>query len=390
MDQKDISVVFENRYGVEPSYIVRSPGRINIIGEHIDYNEGFVLPAAIDKSILVAIGRNDEYKVRLYSKEFDESYEVSLDDVAPSTVSWANYLLGVVAQFQARQAPLSGFNIAFDGDVPIGSGLSSSAALECATALALQTLFDTSFEKMELVQMAQKAEHSYAKVMCGIMDQFASVFGKKDHAIRLDCRSLSYEYVPFQLEGVDIVLLNSNVKHSLSSSAYNERRAQCEQGVAWVKEAYPAVQSLRDVDLSMLDECVKPKDGLVYRRCRYVVEEKERLLQACEHLEKGDLVALGQKMYATHDGLSKEYEVSCKELDFLVEQAKQYPDILGSRMMGGGFGGCTINLIRKEATERIISEIGKAYKEVIGWELTPYITQVEDGSSVVTQTERVN
>lgn len=389
MNDKHISAVFESKFGIQPSHIVRSPGRINIIGEHTDYNEGFVLPAAIDKRILVAIGPNDEEHVRLYSNEFDEFFELSLAKIAPSDVSWANYLLGVVAQFQERNVKLSGFNIAFDGDVPIGSGLSSSAALECATALALQTLFRTSFEKMELVQMAQQAEHRYAKVKCGIMDQFASVFGKKDHAMRLDCRSLSYEYVPFKLEGLDILLLNSNVKHSLSSSAYNERREQCEQGVAWVQQQYPEVNSLRDVTLGMLDELVKPKDELVYKRCRYVIAEKERLLAACADLAKGDIAALGKKMYATHEGLSKEYEVSCKELDFLVEQAKLHPEILGARMMGGGFGGCTINLVKKEATERIIQEIGQVYKEEIGWELTAYITQVEDGSSVVFSTETV-
>lgn len=390
MNDRNISAVFESKFGIWPSYVVRSPGRINIIGEHTDYNEGFVLPAAIDKQILVAIGPNDGTNIRLYSKEFDELFELPLSQLAPSDVSWANYLLGVVAQFRERDVELSGFDIAFDGDVPIGSGLSSSAALECATALALQTLFRTSFDKMELAKMAQKAEHSYAKVKCGIMDQFASVFGKKDHAMRLDCRSLSYEYVPLKLEGLDILLLNSNVKHSLSSSAYNQRREQCEQGVAWVQERYPEVNSLRDVTLDMLDELVRPKDGLVYRRCRYVVAEKERLLAACADLANGDIAALGQKMYATHEGLSKEYEVSCRELDFLVEQARKYPEILGARMMGGGFGGCTINLVKKEATERIIQEIGQIYKEKIGWELTPYVTQVEDGSSLVLSTETAN
>lgn len=384
MDYTTIRDIFKGRFNVQPKYMVRSPGRINIIGEHTDYNQGFVLPAAIDKRIVMAIGPNDDETIRLYSREFNALVEINVADLAPIDTLWANYLLGVVAQFRDRDITIGGFNIAFDGDVPIGSGLSSSAALECATAFALQALYETTFDKMELVKMAQKAEHVYAKVNCGIMDQFSSVFGKKGHAMRLDCRSLDYVYVPFQLEGLDVLLLNSNVKHSLSSSAYNKRREECEQGVAWVREKHPEVESLRDVDLAMLDDLVKPKDALVYQRCRFIVRENARVLSASDDLRQDNLQALGQKMYASHQGLSKEYEVSCKELDFLVEQAGHYPEILGARMMGGGFGGCTINLVKKEATARIIEEISECYKRETDRELSAYVTQVEDGSCVVT------
>lgn len=372
---------FQDRFQKEP-LIVRSPGRVNIIGEHTDYNDGFVLPAAIDKSIYVAVAKRDDATISLFSKEFNEAFEISLKDLQRSDTQWANYILGVVAQIQKQNHSLSGFELMIDGDVPIGAGLSSSAAVECATAFALNELFQLNIDKLDMVKMAQKAEHEYAGVRVGIMDQFASMFGKADSVIRLDCRSLDYKYEPFKLEGIKIVLLNTNVKHSLASSAYNERRQQCEEGVALVKKKYPDVINLRDVTIAMLDEVVSPVDPLIYKRCKYVIEENQRLLDACTALEQGDLATLGQKMYGSHKGLSVEYEVSCKELDFLVDQVRHNPNVIGARMMGGGFGGCTINLVKEEAIDALVKELSVAYTDAMNKNLTAYIATISSGTSI--------
>ena len=373
---------FKNNFNDQP-VIVRSPGRVNIIGEHTDYNNGFVLPAAIDKAIYVAVSARKDETIKLYSGEFEETFETSLPGLKPTDKGWPNYILGVADQLKKSEYKIRGFNLAIDGDVPIGSGLSSSAAVECATAFALNEVFKLGIDKKKLAFIGQKAEHAFAGVRVGIMDQFASIFGKKDHVIKLDCQSLDYEYVPLKLEGYKILLLNTNVKHSLGSTEYNTRRAQCEQGVAWVKENHPEVNTLRDVNMEMLHKYVEPKDRLIYRRCKYVVEEKERLLTGCEDLKRGDLKSLGKKMFQTHDGLSKEYEVSCKELDFLVDAVRNNPDVVGARMMGGGFGGCTINIIREEIIQPLVKEVGESYQKNMGKELTPYIAQVEDGTSLL-------
>jgi galactokinase len=267
--------------------------------------------------------------------------------------------------------------------VPIGAGLSSSAAIECATGFALNELFQTGIPRLELVKMAQRAEHLFAGVRVGIMDMFASAFGRKDHVIKLDCRSLDFEYVPLKMDGIKIVLFNSNVEHSLASSEYNTRRQQCEAGVALIKKHQPDVNSLRDATMDMLHQYVEPVDALIYKRCKYVVEEKERLLQGCEDLRHGDIKALGKKMFQTHDGLSKEYEVSCKELDFLVDQVRNNEAVLGARMMGGGFGGCTINLVREEAIDQLVQETTAAYNQAMKLDLLTYIAQIEDGTSVL-------
>lgn len=367
----------------EVPVIVRSPGRVNIIGEHTDYNEGYVLPAAIDKAIFIAIGKRDDDLIKLHSSEFGEDYQVRLPDLKKSETHWANYILGVAAQFIKNGHYISGFNLVVDGNVPIGAGLSSSAAVECSVAFGLNKIFALNIQKIDLVKMSQKAEHEYAGVMCGIMDQFASTFGKKDHVIKLDCRSLEYEYVPFKLQGYKIVLLNTNVSHSLASSEYNTRRQQCEQGVAWLKEKYADVKSLRDATMHMLNDVLPSKDEIIYRRCKYVVEENERLLAGCTHLEEGDIKRLGDKMFRTHEGLSKEYEVSCPELDFLVEEVKASLSVMGARMMGGGFGGCTINIVKEKAVEKLISDVAEKYKTEMGKELTAYTAVIEDGSSEV-------
>jgi galactokinase len=376
-----IAEKFRELYEKTP-LIARSPGRVNIIGEHTDYNEGFVLPAAIDKAVYVAIGKRDDHTVEMHSVEFSEFKKANLENLKPDPGSWTNYILGVADQLQKRGYKVPGFNIVVDGDVPFGAGLSSSAAVECATAFALNTLFDLKIPREELIFVAQKAEHEFAGVMCGIMDQFASVFGKKDHVMKLDCRSMDFEYVPFEMEGYKILLLNTNVKHSLSSSEYNIRRQQCEQGVSMVKKFENSVNSLRDVTMEMLDRYVAV-EPLIYRRCKYVVEENKRLLAGCEDLRNGHAERLGKKMFETHDGLSKLYEVSCPELDYLVDQVRTDPAVMGARMMGGGFGGCTINLVKEQHIPELVNRLSSSYNEAMKLELTSYIASIEDGSSIM-------
>lgn len=364
--------------------IVGSPGRINIIGEHTDYNDGFVLPAAIDKAAYIAISLRDDDEIHLVAADLNETFSIAVNDLKPvGDISWPNFILGAAAQFPKRGIPLKGFNAVLMSDVPIGAGLSSSAAIECATTFALNELLQTDLDRTTMVKMAQKAEHEYAGVMCGIMDQFASMKGKKDHVIKLDCRTLEYEYVPFKLNGLKILLLNTNVKHSLASSEYNTRRKECEKAVAWVKEHEPQVNSLRDVTEEMLDKYVLPKDTLADRRSRFVVQEINRLLRGCEDLQRGDLQALGKKMFATHEGLSKLYEVSCKELDYLVDFVKNNDAVIGARMMGGGFGGCTINIIKEEAIETLIASIKPAYETEMNLPLSYYIASIENGTEII-------
>ena len=373
---------FTEIFGGKP-LLVRSPGRINIIGEHTDYNEGFVLPAAIDKAAYLAIALRDDDEIHLVAADLNETFSVSIKEMKPvGDVSWPNYILGAVAQFHQKGIALKGFNAFLTADVPVGAGLSSSAAVECATAFALNELLGAGLERIEMVKMAQKAEHEYAGVMCGIMDQFASMMGKKDHVIKLDCRSLEYEYVPFKLEGIKILLLDTNVKHSLATSEYNTRRKECNQAVTWVKEREQQVKSLRDVDAAMLTKYVLPKDELIYKRSLFIVEEIERLQTACIDLENGDLKALGKKMFETHDGLSSMYAVSCEELDFLVNFVRNDRDVIGARMMGGGFGGCTINLVKEDGVPALIENISEAYLKKTVRTLTSYIVSIEGGTSV--------
>ena len=380
---KKIKTSFLQKFG-EDSTVFRSPGRVNILGEHTDYNEGFVLPAAIDKSIYIAISKRADDIINLYAVDFDEAITADIKNVQKSTTQWPNYILGVVDQLQKKGFSLTGFNVVIDGDVPIGAGLSSSAAVECATIFALNNIFELGLSRLDMVPLAQKAEHVFAGVNCGIMDQFASMFGKKDHVIKLDCRSLDYEYVPFKLDGYKIILLNTNVKHNLASSEYNTRRQQCEQGVSLIAKHHPAIRSLRDVTIDMLRKYVEPIDPLIYKRCKYVVTENERLLGACEDLKRGDINALGKKMYDTHHGLSYFYSVSCKELDFLVSYVSKIPAVAGARMMGGGFGGCTINLVKEEAIDTLVKDISAAYAEAMGLPLTAHIASIENGTEKCT------
>lgn len=377
--------IFVEHFGAGLSpLIVRSPGRVNIIGEHTDYNEGFVLPAAIDKAAYIAISLRNDEQIHLWAQDLNESFSIHINDLKPvGDISWPNYILGSAAQFLKRGIQLKGFNAVLLSDVPVGAGVSSSAAIECATVFALNELLQTNLSRIEMLKMAQKAEHEFAGVMCGIMDQFASMMGKKDHVIKLDCKSLEFEYVPFKLEGIKIVLLNTNVKHSLASSEYNTRRKECEQGVAWIKEFEPSVKSLRDATTGMLNKYVLQKSDVVYKRCLFIVEEIARLTTGCEDLKQGDIASLGKKMFATHDGLSKQYEVSCKELDLLVDYVKGNANVIGARMMGGGFGGCTINLVKEEAIEELVATIKPVYEAATGLPLTYYVASIQNGTEVI-------
>jgi galactokinase len=375
--------IFAETFQQEP-LVVRSPGRINIIGEHTDYNEGFVLPASIDKAVSMAITLRDDDEIHIVAADLDQRLNTRLQDLAPGhPMGWPNYILGSASEFAKKGLPVKGFNAVLSSDVPIGAGLSSSAAVECATVFALNELLNTNLDRLTMVQMAQHAEHEYAGVNCGIMDQFASMMGKKDKLIKLDCRSLEYEYIPFKLEGIKLLLLNTNVKHSLASSEYNTRRETCEAAVELIREHRPELTSLRNATELMLDNYVKPVNRLVDMRSRYVVQEIERLLRACDALQHDDIHALGKLMYATHDGLSKMYGVSCKELDWLVDRVRDNEAVLGARMMGGGFGGCTINLVREDAIGSLVDDLQPAYEYAMNLPLSYYVASIDNGTEIV-------
>lgn len=382
MESSIIQNKFLELYEKQPS-LVRSPGRVNLIGEHTDYNNGFVLPAAINKEMIFAVAPNDLPRCRVYSYDMRES--VDFDPVAfqPSQHTWANYILGVVDQLQKQGLEVKGFDCVFGGDIPKGAGMSSSAALECGLATALNHVFEFGLDKRSIAKLSQKAENEYVGVQCGIMDQFASMFGQRHQVIKLDCRSLEYELIPFKIDGYKIVLLDTNISHSLASSEYNTRRKQCEEGVQRLKEQGLEVSSLRDVSLDMLTRFRTMMDAVVLRRCRYVVEENLRVEEACRLLEQDNLQAFGQKMYESHEGLSKMYEVSCEELDFLVDQTRNNDSVLGARMMGGGFGGCTINLVKEEDLAEMTMDIEQEYQQRFRRELKVYIGDIVNGTEVM-------
>ncbi len=363
--------------------LIRSPGRINLIGEHTDYNNGFVFPAAIDKEIHFAVAKNDIGIFRFYAYDLSESFELEVSELSRTDTSWANYLLGVIAQFNKLGHDISGIDCVFGGDIPMGAGLSSSAAIENGMAYAINELFDIGLDKMQLTKMAQKAEHEYAGVMCGIMDQFASMHGKKFHAMKLDCRSLEYEYAKIDLKGYGIILFDTKVKHELSSSEYNTRRIECEKGVEILRKYDKNIESLRDVPFRLLQKYKAEFEPVVYRRCKYVIEEESRVKLAFESLHNNDIIGLAALMNHTHEGLRDDYEVSCDELDILYDYAKNSNDIIGARMMGGGFGGCTINIVKEDKIERVIEEMTSYYKNITGIDGQVYKVNIVDGTSII-------
>ncbi len=379
MDIEFLRSRFITQFDGSTGSVYASPGRINLIGEHTDYNGGFVFPGAIDKGMVAELKINGTNKVRAYSIDLKDYVEFGLNEEDAPRASWARYIFGVCREIIKRGGKIAGFNTAFAGDVPLGAGMSSSAALESTYAYALNDMFDCGIDKFELAKIGQATEHNYCGVNCGIMDQFASVFGKAGHLIRLDCRSLEYQYFPFNPEGYRLVLLDSVVKHELASSAYNDRRKSCENVVAAIQKRHPHVEFLRDANMDMLNEVKGEITAEDYMRAEYVIGEVQRVLDVCDALECGDYETVGKKMYETHYGMSKLYEVSCEELDFLNEIAKEC-GVTGSRVMGGGFGGCTINLVKNELYDHFIETAKARYKETYGRMPKVYDVVISDGA----------
>lgn len=364
---------------------VASPGRINLIGEHTDYNQGFVMPSAIDKKIYFKFRKNNNDNLcRIYSETFETYVEFNLDKILKSKNSWENYLLGVIDEIQKLGKTLKGFDCILKSELPIGAGISSSAALECGFAGGLNSLFSLNLPQMEIVKLSQRAENNFVGSNCGIMDQFASVMSKKNHFIKLDCESLEAEFIPAEIQNCKLLLLNTNVSHNLADSEYNSRRQQCENAVQIIQQKYQEVQALRHVSFEMLEEFKEKIDPVSLKRCRYVLEENARVKQTEKALSSGNLKELGKLMYASHRGLQHQYEVSCPELDFLVDFSEDKSFIYGSRMMGGGFGGCTINLIESDKIDEYITEVTKAYQEKFNITPTP-ITVVPDEGTQITK-----
>jgi len=353
---------FRQEFG-EPAVVVRSPGRVNLIGEHTDYNHGFVLPAAVDRGIAMAVRARSDRRYVLHALDLDRRLEGDLMQLAPHPERWPNYLLGVLDQLQKAGHLPGGFELAYGGDLPIGAGMSSSAALECGLAFALNELFGLGLDRLTMAKLSQAAEHSFVGVKCGILDQMASLMSQKDHVMMLDCHDLSFRFVPFRSQ-VKIFLCDTQVERALADSGYNQRRNQCEAGVALLRKHAPHVPSLRDVSLQRLDAHRAELDPIVYRRCRYVIEENLRVIAACAALESEDLPAFGRLMNQSHQGLSKAYEVSCPELDVLAEAAAALPGVLGARMMGAGFGGCTINLVQAGQEEAFVQGMAPAFAKI--------------------------
>jgi galactokinase len=381
---KTTAAFFEKTFGNTPQKIVLSPGRINIIGEHIDFNDGYVLPAAIDKAICFAFEKTNASTSTIVAIDLDESFEINVENpLTLDDVVWTNYLRGVMQQIQNKGLVIGNFNCVFSSTIPVGSGLSSSAALECGFLFGLNELFHLNIKPVDIALMGQSAEH-WVGINCGIMDQFSSVMGKANQVIKIDCRTLEYEYHNADFSDYSLVLFDSNVKHSLFSSAYNQRRLECEQGLAILAANFPEVTSFRE---ATVDQILSTKDQMseaVFKRSHYVVKEIKRVTLASEALDRGDILTLGQLLFETHEGLSKEYEVSCAELDLIVDTLKEEPAVIGSRMMGGGFGGCTINLIKKGEEDAIKTKLTQLYQDTFGIELKTYEVTIANGTSIYT------
>ena len=397
---QDIRVSFQQLFNTTASLVVQSPGRINLIGEHTDYNNGFVLPAAIDKCVQVAIAKRTDGAIHMHAIDLQESVIIPAVAIQPHATSWVNYIIGVVVQVQKYNTSRSGsnasheidkgFDICIQGDIPIGAGLSSSAAVECAVIFALNEMYQLGLSTMQMALMTQQSEHEFAGVKCGIMDMFASLHGKNNQVMLLDCANLHHTYYPLDLKDYQIVLFDTQIKHALASSEYNTRRLECEQGVEVLQQKYPSIKTLRDASKQQVEQCLAPKNNdaknaisdKVYQRCKYVVDEIDRVQLAVKDLLAGDIKAFGQKMFETHEGLSKLYEVSCPELDILVNAVKDNPHVLGARMMGGGFGGCTINIVKKSEVQVTINTVAEVYAQQTAHTLKVHQVKIAQGTHI--------
>lgn len=381
MEPKAVRNLFIEKFAKQP-LLARAPGRINFIGEHTDYNNGLVMPAAINRQIYIAVAVNGTDSCRLFSPDLNEEHNFKLTDLKPGK-GWMHYVQGVMHGINRVGFELKGVDVLVTGNIPLGAGLSSSAALCCGFGMAFSNVLGGELSRLAIAKIGQYAEHNFAGVKCGLMDQYASVFGKKGHAILLDCQALVHDYLPFDYPELDVLLIDTKVKHSLADSAYNNRREACELGAALVMRKYPHIKSLRDVKPLMLNEMQPDFTDDVLTRCRYVVEELQRTRKAAELLKQHKLEEFGKLLYQTHDGLSNQYEVSCPEADFLVSLAKENSHVLGARMMGGGFGGCTINLIRKSATNDFQRVVKEKYALQFGHEPEFHLVELQDGVQVI-------
>jgi galactokinase len=379
---QNTTAFFKKTFGNTPDKIVLSPGRINIIGEHIDYNDGYVLPAAINKIVCFAFEINNSNTADIKAIDLNESVliDITKEEIV-SDVVWTNYLRGVLFQLKLKGYKIGGFNCAFSSNIPIGSGLSSSAALECGFLFGINEMFNLGIKPIDIALMGQSAEH-WVGINCGIMDQFSSVMGLENKVIKIDCRTLDYTYHDADFVGYSLILFDSNVQHSLFTSEYNNRRIECDEGLRIINDNYPEINSFRDCNEELLIGLKSKMTDNVFRRSLYAVKEIKRVIEACAALDKGDIKTLGKLMFETHDGLSNDYEVSCAELDYLVDLAKAEEDVIGSRLMGGGFGGCTITLVKKGRENGIKEKFTKLYADRFNIELKIYDVKVSNGTSL--------
>jgi len=379
--KSEVASTFKEKFKEEPR-LYYSPGRINLIGEHVDYNDGYVMPGAIDKGIFFAVAINNSETINCYSCDFNESLSIPLKEVKQMD-GWKNYVLGVVKEFQKLNPDIKGFNCVFGGNIPIGGGMSSSAALEGGISFSLNELCNFKMSRKELALLGQRAEHNYPEVNCGIMDQYANMMGKDDTVLLLDCKNVTHEEIPLHIEGYDIILINTKVHHSLAGSAYNERRKEGEKGLSILKKGL-GINSFRDLDhVAKLSPFKNDMGEKVFDRCTFIIEEIQRTKKAANLLKSNDIEGFGKLMFQTHDGLKNLYQVSCKELDFLVDAARENKQVIGSRLMGGGFGGCTINIVKSEGASSFIEQIISDYKKQFGIQAESYKVKIADGTGLV-------
>jgi galactokinase len=379
-----LETLFRTKCGLrEDRIIVRSPGRVNLIGEHTDYNEGFVLPASVDKAMIFVVAPRKDDQLHFHAADLDDEFAGSIGAIQKSERNWPNYLLGVVDELTKSGKRLFGCDVVFGADIPIGAGMSSSAAVECGFAFALNELFGLGLGKLDLVKLGQRAENKFVGVQCGIMDQFVNIFGQDRKVLKIDCRTLDFEYFPFERPDLNIVLCETESKRSLASSEYNIRRQQCEAGVKTLQRHKKEITSLRDVSHGFLAEHRAEMEPVIYQRCEYVVQESQRVLAACEALQRNDFRSFGEKMYQSHHGLSSGYQVSSPDLDFLVETASSINGVLGARMMGAGFGGCTINLVEQARVQEFVETVQDRYRQRSGRPNNVYVTRIESGTGLI-------